>query len=439
MSEYSEKELLMLSNFVYLPCSLYNKSIEEILDMYRDGSGYFTNESVAPAGKGGGFSNEEICVLFTEMNRECKENPDFGKLSAARQLNGGYVRAVCYTGQKDDEAVIAFRGTGGSSAAWTDNFKGGYENDTKMQKLSADFVRNECSAYNNITVTGHSKGGNLSQYVTVACSGQIKNCVSFDGQGFNEEFINSNKEAVSEAAGKIKSISAYNDFVNILLTPIAGCITYVNNGSGIADAHSSLALLVNNEYDQNGNFTTKHKQSAISGLLKNMTDRIVREINPYDTLDKSLFSFLAGSTISTALCAQREKLMSDTGGSLMAGLSTLFLKKIADRGAFDEANTVVVINEIYFDNTGVRRTIDEYDAIVVILKELIVNIEDVNERIARNITMKIYSERKLMVICDNIETIVEKINRLSMTLEDVRSRYEEREKNLSDYVSEGLL
>ena len=438
MREYSEKELLMLSNFVYLPCSLYDKSLAEILDMYRDSNGTFTSESVANAGKGGGFAQEDICVLFEEMDKECRINPAFGELAASRQLNGGYVRAVCYTGA-DDKAVIAFRGTGGSDEAWTDNFKGGYESDTKMQRLAADFVRYECSQYKDITVTGHSKGGNLSQYVTVVCGGQVKSCVSFDGQGFNNDFIENNKEAVSEASGKIKSISAYNDYVNILLTPIAGRIMYVNNGAGIADAHSSFSLLMNNAYDENGNFISEQKQSAVSYTLKNMTDRIVKEIGPYDTLNKSLLSFLAGNSISTALCATKEDFLPATYATLMAGVSTLFIRKIADMGAFDYAKTELVVTEIYFDNQGVKRTIDEYDTVIIALKDIVKKIEDLNDRIARNITMRLYSEKRLLIICNNIDNIISKISHISTVLEDIRSRYEEKEKTISGYMSENVL
>ena len=50
-------------------------------------------------------------------------------------------------------------------------------------------MKYECANYTDITVTGHSKGGNMSQYATVMCSGQVSKCISFDGQGFNKDFI----------------------------------------------------------------------------------------------------------------------------------------------------------------------------------------------------------------------------------------------------------
>lgn len=38
-------------------------------------------------------------------------------------------------------------------------------------------------SYDSITVTGHSKGGNKAQYVTVL-SDKVDRCISMDGQGF---------------------------------------------------------------------------------------------------------------------------------------------------------------------------------------------------------------------------------------------------------------
>ena len=431
MSEYSEKQLLMLSNFVYLPCSLNAGSISEIINMYRDENGVFTEQSVAMAGAGGGLKASDIKILFEEMDKESSINPSFGKLSAVRKLNGGYVKAICYADEKNENAVVAFRGTGGSTNAWVDNFEGGYEEDSSMQKLAADFVRNECAIYSDITVTGHSKGGNMSQYVTVMCAQQVSRCVSFDGQGFNKTFIDKNKSRIDIASPKIKSISAYNDYVNILLTCIAGSVVYAENDNSIANAHSSFSLLERNSFDMNGNLISDKKQSLVMKTLDKLTDMLVQKIDKYDNSQKSMLSYITGKTIATALTSEDELRISNTLGTVSGGVTALMVKSLADMGAFENSNITLEVRELYFDDTGIMMIIDNYEATKISLYKIKTHIEEVNERISKHITVRLYSERMLMKVCGDLDTIINRINTLITALETIRLRYVEKEKLLS--------
>ena len=159
---YTQQELLLLSNFAYIPACLSDKPINEILDTYRDENGSFTAESVAGAAAGGGMAASDVAVVFEQMDKRTADNPAFGQLSVARKLDEKDVRALCYTGPDDKDPVVVFRGTGGTKEAWTDNFEGAFVEETRIQKLAGDFIRCDCGIYNDITVTGHSKGGNLA-------------------------------------------------------------------------------------------------------------------------------------------------------------------------------------------------------------------------------------------------------------------------------------
>ena len=433
MSRYSEKQLLLLSNFVYLPCSLLDEPISGILNYYKDESGSFTVESVSGAGVGGGLSGAEIKELFVQMEIECDNDQNFASLSASRKLNDGYVKAICYTDSADENAVIAFRGTGGSNEAWTDNFRGGYEQDTNMQRLAAEFVRRECGIYSNITVTGHSKGGNLSQYVTVECENQVEKCVSFDGQGFNSDFIEKNKDKIDVAAPKIKSISAYNDYVNILLTSIAGSILYVENDSSIASAHSSLSLLLNNSYDENGNMTSKRNQSVVSSTLKKLTDKVVDTLNTYDKCDKSILSRIAGKAIATALESGDLEGLEKSAGVVAGGATALFVKKMADQGGFNVKEVTIFTPELYYDSNGLGEVIEHYDNVSRKLELIQSKVNDINDRISQNITMKLYSERMLNKTSNKLEETIHDVKMLAAVLEDIRIRYEQKEMTLASY------
>lgn len=276
MSELSEKDLLLLTNYEYFYCSTYGGTIKENIEKLKADDGSFDMEKVVAQGATGDIISEEDAVdILTRLER----NEKLANLHAARVINKGGIRGTLYANDDESDATLVFRGTGGTYKAWKDNVLGEYQVDTKLQTLASDFVKYECAEFENITVTGHSKGGNLSQYVTIVCGSQIDRCVSFDGQGFGKNFISEYEEEIDCARGKITSISAFNDFVNILLTPVAGTVLYVKNQEDLSvDMHSCYTMLSNGSFDDNGNFKRDFgviPQLPAMTLAKWATDGIV--------------------------------------------------------------------------------------------------------------------------------------------------------------------
>ena len=73
--------------------------------------------------------------------------------------------------------------------------------------------------YDNVYVTGHSKGGNEATLVTMVYSDVIDRCISGDGQGFSPEFVRYMKktlgqEKFAEIQDKMYGFHANNDYVN---------------------------------------------------------------------------------------------------------------------------------------------------------------------------------------------------------------------------------
>lgn len=130
-------------------------------------------------------------------------------------------RAACFS--SEDETVIVFRGTHGAYA-WDDNGTGGYLADTNSQLEALEYVNKigaELSTNGTITVTGHSKGGSLAQYVTICANNlTVDRCLSFDGQGFSNEFIEKYEVAILVNQDKLYSINSEKDFVNALLNTL---------------------------------------------------------------------------------------------------------------------------------------------------------------------------------------------------------------------------
>lgn len=129
-------------------------------------------------------------------------------------------RVVCFTDHRQDplsNAYIVFRGTHGDRE-WLDNARGMVQADTIQQKASLAFVTyvNQELTPKSIAVAGHSKGGNKAQYTAIASpDGLVDSCVSVDGQGFSQAFLQKYKHNI-ESRDYLVLIAEQRDFVNCL-------------------------------------------------------------------------------------------------------------------------------------------------------------------------------------------------------------------------------
>ena len=163
---------------------------------------------------------------------------------------------------------------------WVENAMGAVEADTHEQKRDLEFYEESIAAAReylrnpdgdlNITVSGHSAGGNHAQYVTMVyeqnCDeykkiNDIDRCVSFDGQGFSAAFLDKYREAIEKRADKITSCCPTVSFVGALLHDIPGIKQkYIDIGEPAARLigfHMPAELL-----DENGEF----KAAGVPGM-----------------------------------------------------------------------------------------------------------------------------------------------------------------------------
>ena len=132
----------------------------------------------------------------------------------------------------------------------------------------------------NIYVTGHSKGGNKAQYVTLMSNhaNLVDECHSFDGQGFSDEAIQSFKEkygeeGYQEVLKKMYGYNGANDYVNPLGNTIIPKenIKYIdtvpNPGSGFdkfAGLHMEEQMF---QRDENGNAIAVLGEETEQGVM----------------------------------------------------------------------------------------------------------------------------------------------------------------------------
>lgn len=219
---------------------------------------------------------------------------------------------ACSFTKPNGEISIVFRGTGGGE--WIDNGEGlsgipeentyisygkngrilstktlqnDYATDQQVQALNwfnKIVAQNGWDERTRITLSGHSKGGNKAQFITIH-SDLVNYCYSFDGHGFSPEALSSLKKQYGVKFGnrrrKISSFSADNDYVNVLgerLVP-ENQIYYFESFMGF---HYMEAML-----DRNGKFNLQSEQGKLSRYVETVSEEIMNMdplIRRYSTL-----------------------------------------------------------------------------------------------------------------------------------------------------------
>ncbi len=218
-----------------------------------------------------------ILLYFSEMNGLCFEREDRDGIFRAIQNNPlltsiqlisvtsipdeGAVCAAFLSRGSDSreggtwkELIVAFRGT--SEGEWLDNFIGGAETEapdrvsTKQQMRALNWYRTLPISECYVTVTGHSKGGNKAKYIAIR-EDSVDRCVSFNGQGFSEEFVFRYKERIIMRQGIVENHNTEYDYVNWLLHDFGKTYFYKNQmpGKGFLAGHCPNAIL---QIDESG-------------------------------------------------------------------------------------------------------------------------------------------------------------------------------------------
>ena len=201
----------------------------------------------------------------------------------------GGLEACTFT-DSEGHVIFAYRGTGGGE--WIDNGQGlgGGEVSTDQQREALayfDEVINEVRKHNaslKVIVTGHSKGGNKAQFVTMNSENGdlIQYCYNFDGQGMSPEAIQEfirvkGKEEYLEAVNKMYGFYADNDFVNGLGIPIVPKDHCTYFKSAIVETLSDTAKnhFADDYLKEDGAFSDTCGQGALSMLIEKLSEDVM--------------------------------------------------------------------------------------------------------------------------------------------------------------------
>ncbi len=220
----TDTQLMLLDNIAYF---------SNISQRYTEKNRQYTIADLVQDYKNGNLNNTLAQVSGDDFDRiisyiEADEelmNLTFTSVSPNDDGTTGFCLQDSY-----NNLYVIFAGDYAYSKSWVDNFIGGVEESTDEQEAALKYYMScidSAEIVGNIYVSGHSKGGNLAQYVTLMANGKyaVDYCLSYDGQGFSNSFMKKYAAEIEQNGSKITSISANYDYVHCVLRGLlfSGC------------------------------------------------------------------------------------------------------------------------------------------------------------------------------------------------------------------------
>jgi len=149
------------------------------------------------------------------------------------------------------DVCLAFRGTDSTITGWKENFNMLFTSPVAAQRLSVPYVEDVAKkTKGNITLAGHSKGGNLAIYAGTMCNDETKAKIieiqSFDSPGFTKEFIESEKHLATEE--KITKFIPEESMVGLMLNNRENYRIIKSEGSGILQHDPFMWQVEDNDF-----------------------------------------------------------------------------------------------------------------------------------------------------------------------------------------------
>ena len=274
---YSDQEM---RNFTQIAYADFKAPMDTLKVLYPDRKS-FTIAELLDAAKADNSGADYSCLkCLTEEQRQT------WKISAIMDHNEKTGFYACVIETSPGEAAVGFRGSESAkdiSNLTNDWIKAdlGLLNSTQTSQHAEveEFLRQEfdtLNKYDNLTMTGHSLGGNLAEYATIVSEeygldDNIERCVSFDGPGFSDEFISKNSNRINHMKDKMTHYRW--SLVGGMLFDLPG-VTYItcevsNDANKIDNKKYNMFTRHDTKYlvfDENGNIK-KGSRDGLSWLV----------------------------------------------------------------------------------------------------------------------------------------------------------------------------
>lgn len=277
---------------------------------------------------------QDAVVRYPELRDARIKSPSW-------KMNGQYndETKACVFELGNGDKYVAYRGTG--DGGWIDNGEGVTQESTGQQQEAARYFDQMAQQYNwnsedNIYVTGHSKGGNKAQYVTLMAknNGLIDQCYSMDGQGFSDAAIQKFKgkygeNGYKEILNKMYAYNGKNDYVSPLVNTVISKehTTYLdtveNPNNGIKGKYAGYHMLEM--------FFRLNEEGEFEAILVPQTERA--ELGDFaEKVSKFLMSLPMDERKAAAMTIMQLLEMSDGSACGVDG-KTVSLKELIKFGA----------------------------------------------------------------------------------------------------------
>lgn len=226
MAELTQEEKLILNSFVYIDMDLQQYDGWKLADVVR--------EMEAKGGWGNETLNEKQCE---DVFRAIENSSSLGNLEVFQKQESDYApysKARIMVLKNGSEPIVVFHGTEGLLETAGD-ISGAFEVNTLSQRNALAYINmlHDRYGFENISVTGHSNGGNKAMYAAVL-SDYVTDCYAVDAQGFSPAFLTKYDRQIREKQDKITLIASEKSTVKDAWFPIAGKTIYISS-DGIAE------------------------------------------------------------------------------------------------------------------------------------------------------------------------------------------------------------
>ena len=306
----------------------------------------------------------------------------------------------CIIETSDKDAIVAFRGSESTTDAqfeydWINADIGLLNNNQTPQQAEVDVFIEDINKngyldkYTRVASTGHSLGGNLSDYFTIQAantgfSKKITQSVNFDGPGFSKEFLEKNKKQIDSMSEIMKHYQW--SAVGNLLFPVPGVefvttdiknysdtSTYLQNDFdkeylyNLICRHDTRSL----EYDEHGNLVNGKMDNLawFMGKLSKLIDRMPSAIG--NSLKDSLTYFLLHGEEIKSLFVD-DKGLTTLGKSLVAAAAVAVLSNPIGTIAI-AAKVIVTAAAVVLAAVGLECLIEFIESTVEKVSELVSN------------------------------------------------------------------
>ncbi|MBQ0001987.1 MAG: DUF2974 domain-containing protein [Treponema sp.] len=200
--------------------------------------------------------------------------------------------------KKNRNPFVIFRGTDDTIVGWKEDFNMSFSESVPAQKDAAFYLESIAAlTRGNVTVAGHSKGGNLAVYSAVSANSRLKRRIktvyNFDGPGFPEKFFK--EKEFKAVSSRIKTFYPESSVVGMLFSH-AEKYTVVKSENSGAWQHDAVSWIIERQ-----NFVTEKELSASSIYFNKTFNSWIDKVEPekLELFTETVFDALETTGAST--------------------------------------------------------------------------------------------------------------------------------------------